>query len=57
VRSNIKIEEKYLTVRWNNLIMLGLGIPALVYGIIVLTTPALSDFAAFVGILFFGVLY
>lgn len=50
-------KEKFLTVRWNNLLSLGLGIPALIYVEVVLTTPVLSDRAAFIGLVVIGVLY
>ena len=48
---------KFLTVRWNNLLSLGLGIPALVYAVLVLSTSVLSDVAGFIGLVVIGVLY
>ena len=50
-------KEKFLTVRWNNLLSLVLGIPALLFVAIVLSTPAMSDKAAFWGLAIIGVLY
>jgi hypothetical protein len=50
-------KDKFLTIRWNNLLSLGLGIPALVYVIIVLATSVLSDRAGFIGLVIIGVLY
>ena len=50
-------KEDILTLRWNNILTLGLGIPALIYGILVLTTPLLSDRAAFIGLVAIGVIY
>ena len=50
-------KEKFLTIRWNNLLSLGLGIPVLIYVIIVLSTSALSNFSGFIGLVIFGVLY
>jgi hypothetical protein len=50
-------KEKFLTVRWNNLLSLGLGIPALIYAIVVLSTGVLSDKAGFIGLVVIGVLY
>ena len=50
-------KEKFLTVRWNNILTLVLGIPALLYIVFVLTTPALSDKAAFIGLALIGVVY
>ena len=49
--------EKLLTVRWNNLLSLGLGIPVLIYVIIILSTSVLSPSAGFIGLVIFGVLY
>ncbi len=50
-------KEKFLTVRWNNLLSLGLGIPALIYVVVVLSTSGLSVRAGFIGIVVIGVLY
>jgi len=50
-------KEKFLTVRWNNLLSLGLGIPVLIYVVVVLSTSVLSESAGFVGLVVFGVLY
>ena len=51
------IDEKYLTARWNNIITLGLGSILLIYVAFVLSTSALSDFAAFIGLAVIAVLY
>ncbi len=50
-------KEKILTVRWNNRLTLIMGTPALVFGIIVLSTTALPDFWGFIGMIILGVLY
>jgi hypothetical protein len=50
-------KERFLTVRWNNILSLGLGLPALVYAIAVLSTDLLSDMAGFIGLVVIGVLY
>jgi hypothetical protein len=50
-------KEKFLTVRWNNLLSLELGIPALIYVVIALSTSVLSDFWSFIGMAIIGVLY
>jgi hypothetical protein len=50
-------KERFLTVRWNNLLSLGLGIPALIYVVVVLSTSVLSDSASFIGLAVIGVLY
>jgi hypothetical protein len=38
--------DRCLTVRWNNGLALGLGLPTLIYAGIVLSGSALSDFLA-----------
>jgi hypothetical protein len=50
-------KEKFLTVRWNNLLTLGLGLILLIYVFVVLSTSILSDVAAFIGLVVLGVLY
>lgn len=50
-------KEDFLTVRWNNLLSLGLGLILLIYVVFVLSTLVLSDFAAFIGLVVIGVLY
>jgi hypothetical protein len=50
-------KEKFLTVRWNNLLSLELGIPALIYVVVVLSTSVLSYRAGFIGLVVIGVLY
>ncbi len=50
-------KEKFLTVRWNNLLALGLGSLVLIYAAVVLSTSLLSDMAGFIGLVIFGVLY
>ena len=49
--------EKFLTVRCNNLLSLGLGIPILIYMVVVLSTSILSDFTAFIVLVIIGVIY
>ena len=43
--------DEFLTRRWNNWLLLGMGVPTLVYATVVLSTSAVPDFAGFVGIL------
>ena len=50
-------KEKFLTARWNNWLTLGMGIPTLGYGIFVLSTSVISDFAGFIGIAVLGAVY
>jgi len=50
-------KEKYLTVGWNNILTLGLGMLLLIYVFIVLFTSLISDQAGFIGLVVFGVSY
>ena len=50
-------KERFLTVPWNNILVAGLGLPALLYAIVVLSTGVLSDKAGFIGLVVIGVLY
>ena len=50
-------KEKFLTARWNNWLSLGLGIPVLIYIVVVLSTSVLSDFTGFIGMVVLGAIY
>ena len=50
-------KDKFLTVRWNNLLALGLGIPTLILAVVVIFTSAISDLAGFITLMVIGVLY
>ena len=56
-RKGTLTKEKYLTLRWSNLLSLGLGGIFLAYSIVVLSTSVLSDTAGFIGLMIIGVLY
>ena len=49
--------DRFLTVRWNNAIVIGLGLPALIFAAVTLSTSVLSDRAAFIGLVIFGAVY
>ena len=49
--------DRFLTVRWNNRLTMGLGLPALIYLGLALTTDVLSDGAAFVWLVLIGAVY
>lgn len=49
--------EKFLTLRWNNLLALGLGIPALLYIVYAVSTAVWTDQAGFIGLVVLGVVY
>jgi hypothetical protein len=50
-------KEKFLTVRWNNLLTLVLGIPALMYAIVAFSTSLWSTRGGLIGLAVIGVLY
>jgi hypothetical protein len=50
-------KEKFLTVRWNNLLSLGLGIPALIYVVVALSTSAWLGRGGLIGLAVIGALY
>ena len=51
------IKEKFLTVRWNNLLSLGLGVPALVYVVVAFSTSVWTETGGLIGLSIIGVLY
>ena len=51
------IKEDYLTVRWNNILTLALGLIMLIYVAVVASTAVLSDLAAFIGLAIIGAVY
>jgi hypothetical protein len=51
------IKDRYLTVGWNNLLTVALGIPTIVIAVVALATTALSDRAGFIWISVLGGLY
>ena len=50
-------KEDFLTVRWNNLLSLGLGIPALIYVVAALSTSIWPERAGLTGLAIVGALY
>ena len=50
-------KDKFLTLKWNNRLSLGLGIPALAYAIFALATSVLSPFSEFIALVVIGVLF
>jgi hypothetical protein len=50
-------KEEFLTVRWNNLLALVMGLIPLIYIVIVLSTSILSARAESIGLVAIGVLY
>jgi hypothetical protein len=50
-------KEKFLTVRWNNLLSLGLGLPALIYVVVAFSNSFWSTRGGLIGLAIIGVLY
>jgi hypothetical protein len=50
-------KEKFLTVRWNNGLALGLGLAVVAYAALALSTSLASDLGGFIGMVVIGVLY
>ena len=50
-------KEKYLTVRWNNLLALGLGLPTLIYVIVAFSTSIWLGREGMIGLAIIGALY
>lgn len=50
-------KEKFLTVRWNNLLTLGLGIPTVIYVVVAFSTSLWTEMAGMIGLSIIGVLY
>lgn len=50
-------KSELLTVRWNNLISLGLGLITLTYVVFVLATSVWSDKSGFIGLVVIGVVF
>jgi hypothetical protein len=50
-------KENFLTVRWNNWLTLGLGLPALIYVVVAFSTSAWTGRGGLIGLSIIGVLY
>jgi len=50
-------KDRFLTARWNNILTLAFGLPALIFGIIALTTFTAIEWPSFVGIFVLGAVY
>jgi hypothetical protein len=50
-------KERFLTVRWNNILTLALGLPALVYVVIAFSTGLWTEMAGMIGLSIIGALY
>jgi hypothetical protein len=50
-------KEKFLTVRWNNILSLGLGIPTFIYIVVAFSTPLWMGREGLIGLAVFGALF
>ena len=50
-------KEDFLTVRWNNWLTLGLGLPTLIYVVVALSTTVWAQRGGLIGLAAIGVLY
>jgi hypothetical protein len=50
-------KEKFLTVRWNNVLTLGLGLPALIYVLFAFNASIWSVRSGLIGLSLIGVVY
>ena len=50
-------KEKFLTLRWNNVLTLGLGLLVVIYAYSVYSTSLSPELAAFIGLVLLGVVY
>jgi len=56
-RMDCMSKEKFLTVRWNNLLSLGLGLPALIYVVFALSSSLWLGQGGMIGLAVIGALY
>ena len=52
-----ELRERFLTVRWNNMLTLALGLPALLFVVFAISTSISSGRGAMIGLAIIGVLY
>jgi hypothetical protein len=50
-------KEKFLTIRWNNWLTLGLGIPALIFVVVAFSTSLWMERTGMVGLAVIGALF
>jgi hypothetical protein len=50
-------KENFLTVRWNNYLSLGLGVPTLLYVIFAFSTSIWLERSGLIGLAIFGALF
>ena len=50
-------KEDFLTVHWNNLLSLGVGVPTLIYIVVAFSTSIWSGRGGLIGLAIFGALF
>lgn len=55
--ANTANRDRFLTVGWNNALVVGLGLPALIFAAVALSSSTLSDRSAFIWLVIIGVVY
>ena len=50
-------KEKFLTIRWNNWLSLGLGLPALIFVVVAFSTSIWTSMGGMIALSIIGVLY
>jgi hypothetical protein len=50
-------KEKFLTVRWNDILTLALGVPALIYVVVAFFTSLWTTLGGLIGLAVIGVVY
>ena len=51
------MKEKFLTVKWNNILTLGLGIPLLIFVVYAFSNSVWMEKGGLIGLAIIGVLY
>ena len=54
---NAESRDRFLTIRGNNALTAGLGLPTLILAVVALSTSTVSDRAAFIGLVILGAFY
>ncbi len=50
-------KEEFLTIRWNNILTVGLGLPTLIYIVVAFSTSLWTKMGGMIGLSILGVLY
>lgn len=56
-RNKLMNKEKFLTIRWNNILTIGLGIPTLSYIVYAFSNPLWTTRGGLIGLAILGIVY